>query len=200
MNHYRPKILAFAGSLRKESVNKKLIRIAAQGAKDAGADVTLIELEDFPMPIYNGDVEDAEGLPKEAQRLKKLMMEHQGFLISAPEYNSSISAALKNAIDWVSRPVPNEEFLIAFKDKIIALMSASPSFMGGLRGLVTVRSIFGNIGSLVLADQLCIPNAYDAFDEHGHLKDPKKEEQAKKIGAALSHATAKFHHESHVLH
>lgn len=199
MNNHRPKILAFAGSLRKGSVNKKLIKIAAEGAREAGAEVTLIDLADFPMPIYNGDIEDQSGQPEEAKRLKKLMLEHDAFLISSPEYNSSISAALKNAIDWVSRPVANEEYLIAFKDKIVGLMSASPSYLGGLRGLVTLRSIFSNIGSLVLSDQLCISNAYEAFDENDKLKDTKKTEQAKKLGASLAHATAKFHHESPLL-
>ncbi len=200
MQSYRPKILAFAGSLRKGSVNKKLVNIAAEGAREAGAIVTVIDLADFPMPIYNGDVEDASGQPPEAVKLKKLMLEHDAFLIASPEYNSSISAALKNVIDWVSRPQPNEEYLIAFKDKVVGLLSASPSFMGGLRGLVTLRSIFGNIGSFVLADQVCISNAFEAFDENDRLKDKKKEDQAKKLGTALAKTAAKLHQESPIHH
>ncbi|MFA6917152.1 MAG: NAD(P)H-dependent oxidoreductase [Parachlamydiales bacterium] len=192
MANRRPKILAFAGSLRKDSVNKKLIQVAQKGAKDAGADVTLIDLKDFPLPIYDGDIEDKNGQPAEAVRLKKLMMEHDGFLIASPEYNSSISAVLKNAFDWVSRPVPNEEYLIAFKNKVAGLLTASPSYMGGIRGLVHLRSILGNVGTLVLPDQFTIANAYEAFDENGNLKDTKKRDHALKIAADLANIIAKL--------
>src|SRR6185295_2879266 len=100
----QPKILAFAGSMRKDSFNKKLIRVAAEGARSAGAEVTLIDLKDFPLPVYDGDLEAAEGLPAGAKKLKELFLQNQGLLIASPEYNSSIPGTLKNAIDWVSRP------------------------------------------------------------------------------------------------
>lgn len=187
-----PKILAFAGSLRKGSYNKKLIKIAADGAKEAGADVTLVDLADFPMPIYDGDLEDREGLPPKALEFKKLMLENDGLLIASPEYNSSISAALKNAIDWVSRPQPNEEDLIVFKNKVACLMSASPGYFGGARGLVHLRSILGNIRVLVLPEQLVIPNAHQAFDPQGKLLDEKKQKQTKGLGSALAVAVKKF--------
>lgn len=190
--HSRPKILAFAGSSRRDSVNKKLIRIAVEGAREAGADVTLIDLAELPMPIYDGDTEDKEGLPPHARKLKQLMLENDGLLIAAPEYNSSISGVLKNAIDWVSRPQPNEEDLIVFKNKVACLLSASPSYLGGLRGLVHLRSILGNIRVLVLPDQMTLPNAYTAFDTEGKLVDSKKEAQAKRMGALLARAVAKF--------
>src|SRR4051812_15650015 len=103
---YTPRILAFAGSTRSDSLNKKLVRIAADGARAAGAEVTLVDLRELPMPIYDGDLEAAESLPENAMKLRTLMMSHQGLLISSPEYNSSFSAVLKNAIDWVSRPQP----------------------------------------------------------------------------------------------
>ena len=102
----QPTILAFAGSTRADSFNKKMVRIAADGARNAGAEVTLVDLRDYAMPVYDGDLEAAEGPPAAAQAFKKLMSAHDGFLIAAPEYNSSISAVLKNTIDWVSRPVP----------------------------------------------------------------------------------------------
>ena len=121
-----PKILAFAGSTRTESFNKKLIKIGVEGARTAGAEVTLIDLRDFPMPLYDGDLEAASGIPEHGKRLKKLFVEHDGLLISSPEYNSSIPGVLKNAIDWVSRPEPNEPPLVAFGGKVAALMSASP--------------------------------------------------------------------------
>src|SRR5579862_7573987 len=112
-----PRILAFAGSLRKESFNKKLIQIAVQGARRAGAEVTCIDLKDYPLPVYDGDLEAASGLPENAVKLKKLFGGNDGLMISAPEYNSSITAVLKNVIDWVSRPLPGEGGLASFTGK-----------------------------------------------------------------------------------
>src|SRR5579863_248360 len=163
----KPKILAFAGSTRTESFNKKLVRIAATGATEAGADVTVVDLRDFPMPLYDGDLEQKEGLPPNARKLKDLMLAHQGFLISSPEYNSSVSAVLKNAIDWASRQSEGEPSLACFKGKVAGIMSASPGGLGGLRGLVHVRAILGNIGMLVLPDQVAISKAHEAFNADG---------------------------------
>ena len=183
---YTPKILAFAGSLRRDSYNKKLVRVAAEGAQEAGAEVTLIDLKEFPLPVYDGDVEEAEGLPRNAVRLKELFHAHDGLLISSPEYNSSISGALKNAIDWVSRPMDGEAPLGAFDGKVAALMSASPGRLGGLRGLVTVRSILGNIRVLVLPEQLAVSSANEAFDEAGGLRDAAQAEGVRNLGARLA--------------
>lgn len=173
--HRKPKILAFAGSLRKDSYNKKLIKIAAAKAQDAGAEVTLIDLLDYQLPIYNQDIEDREGLPPNAIKIKELMWSHQGFLIASPEYNSSISGVLKNTIDWASRQATKEEvYLSCFIDKVVGIMSASPGALGGLRGLVHLRSILGNIFSIVIPQQKSIPQANEAFDSTGNLKDPKQ--------------------------
>ena len=120
-----PRILAFAGSLRRESFNKKLVPIAAKGARDAGAEVTLIGLEDFPLPLFDQDLEARQGMPENGMKLKQLFIDHDGLLIASPEYNSSITAVLKNAIDWVSRPAPGEPSLVAFRSKVATLMSAS---------------------------------------------------------------------------
>src|SRR5215510_12287566 len=109
-----PRILAFAGSLRRDSFNKKLVPIAARGAREAGAEVTLIDLKDFPLPLFDQDLEAERGMPK----LKQLFIDHDGLLIAAPEYNSSITPVLKNAIDWVSRPAPGEPSLVAFRGKV----------------------------------------------------------------------------------
>ena len=123
----QPKILAFAGSLRKDSYNKKLVKIAVKGAEEAGAKVTYIDLKDYPLPVYDQEIEDSTGIPENALKLKKLFLDHHGFLISCPEYNSSMPAAFKNAIDWISRPAsPDEVYLSPFIDKVVALMSASP--------------------------------------------------------------------------
>jgi len=181
-----PKILAVAGSLRADSFNKKLVKIAAEGARKAGAEVTTIDLKDYPLPIFDQDLEAKEGLPKNGRKLKDLLLSHQGFLISAPEYNSSITAVLKNTIDWVSRPVPGEEPLACFDGKVASLMSASPGALGGLRGLVHVRSILGNIGTLVLPDQVSIPHADEAFNADGSLKDARKQKSAEGLGAELA--------------
>ena len=182
----KPRILAFAGSARKDSYNKKLVRIAASAAEAAGAEVTLIDLLDFPLPIFNEDLEYEEGTPEHATRLKGLMVSSHGLLIASPEYNSSISALLKNIIDWASRPVPGEPRLVAFQGKVVTLMSASPGGLGGLQGLAHVRSILGNIGAIVLPNQVATPLAYQAFQEDGSLKDPKQQESVKTLGQGLS--------------
>ena len=180
-----PKILAFAGSLRKKSFNQRLVRIAAEGANKAGADVTVIDLADYPLPVFDEDLEKAEGLPDNAIKLKAILKQHDGFLIACPEYNSSITAALKNAIDWASRPVPDEQPLECFKGKVAAIMSASPGGLGGLRGLVHVRAILSNIGVLVLPDQRAISQAHEAFNDDGTLKDPKQQDAIEQIGSKL---------------
>lgn len=182
----KPKILAFAGSTRTDSFNKKLVKIAAAGAMEGGTDVTVIDLRDFVMPLYDGDLEQQQGLPSTAQKLKGLMLSHQGFLISAPEYNSSISGVLKNTIDWVSRPAAGEEPLACFKGKVAGIMSTSPGGLGGLRGLVHVRAILENIGVLVIPDQVAVGKAHEVFNADGTLKDKKQEDQVKRIGSNVA--------------
>jgi chromate reductase, NAD(P)H dehydrogenase (quinone) len=183
---FTPKILAFAGSTRIDSYNKKLVKIAAAGAKAAGAEVTDLDLRDLPLPLYDEDLEAQEGMPANARTLKDLMISHQGFLIASPEYNSSLTAVLKNAIDWASRPYPNEAPLAAFSGKVATIMSASPGGLGGLRGLVHLRSILGNIKVLVLPDQIAVSKAYEAFNADGTLKDPKQQESIEKLGEGLT--------------
>jgi chromate reductase, NAD(P)H dehydrogenase (quinone) len=186
------KILAFAGSLRKDSFNKKLVKIAAEGAKQAGAEVTFIDLKDYPLPLMDEDLEKSEGLPLNAKKLKQLFLEHHALLLACPEYNSSITGVLKNVIDWVSRPQAGEQPLACFDGKVASLLAASPGALGGLRGLVTVRSILGSIKVIVMPDQLAVAKAYEAFDEAGDLKDSKQKESAISIGRNLAEATAKL--------
>src|SRR3954469_8496163 len=187
-----PRILAFAGSLRRESFNKKLVSIAARAARDAGAEVTLIDLKDFPLPLFDQDLEAEQGMPEDGARLKKLFTDHDGLLLASPEYNSSVTAVLKNVIDWVSRPAPGEPPAAAFRGKVPALMSASPGALGGLRGLVHLRSILGNIGVIVLPDQVAVPRAYEAFAEDGRLHDPKQQAAVEGLGRALADFVAKL--------
>ncbi|HEY9798334.1 MAG TPA: NAD(P)H-dependent oxidoreductase [Leptolyngbyaceae cyanobacterium] len=187
-----PKILAFAGSTREASYNKKLVKIAAEGAKAAGAEVTYIDLRDLPMPIYDEDLEAKEGIPENARKFKELLKAHQGLLIAAPEYNSSITAVLKNAIDWASRPESGEPMLAAFTGKVAAIMSASPGGLGGLRGLIHVRSILSSINVLVLPEQKAISSAFQAFDEEGKLKEPKQQEAVEQLGSKVATLLAKI--------
>jgi NAD(P)H-dependent FMN reductase len=188
----QPTILAFAGSTRQGSWNKRLVRIAARSAEQAGAAVTLIDLRDFPMPLYDGDDEAAHGIPEPAKQLKQQFIAHDGLLISAPEYNSSITAVLKNAIDWISRPVEGEPSLVAFRGKVAALLSASTGGLGGLRGLVHVRSILGNIGVLLIPDQFALVRAHEAFDAEDNLKDPKSHSLVDGVAKTLCSTVAKL--------
>jgi chromate reductase, NAD(P)H dehydrogenase (quinone) len=189
---YIPKILAFAGSTRKDSYNKKLVKIAAAGAKSAGAEVTYLDLRDLPLPLFDEDLEEQEGLPTNARTLKDLLISHQGFLIASPEYNSSITAVLKNAIDWASRPAPNEPPLAAFAGKVATILSASPGNLGGLRGLVHLRAILGNIKVLVLPDQIAVPKVHEALNADGTLKDAKQQESVEKLGENLAKILVKL--------
>lgn len=179
------KVLAFAGSLRKGSYNKQLVRVAARFAREAGAEVTELDLADHPLPIFDEDLETRDGVHPTALKLKKLFREHDAFLISSPEYNSSLSAALKNTIDWLSRPVDGEPSLACFKGKTAALFAASPGALGGLRGLVHLRAILGNIGVLLLADQLAVGKANEAFAPDGSMTNPKQAAMVKAIVADL---------------
>jgi len=165
------RVLVFAGSARKGSLNKSLARAAATALEEAGVDATLIDLADYEMPLYNGDLEAEHGLPESVVRLKELFAQHQGLIISCPEYNSSITPLLKNTIDWLSRAAEGEAPLAAFHGKVAGLLGASPGALGGLRGLVHVRSILGNIGVWVAPTQVALGKAHSAFDEDGRLTD-----------------------------
>jgi NAD(P)H-dependent FMN reductase len=153
-------ILAFAGSTRKHSVNKIVVKYAVDYIKELNLEINLVDLADYPMPLYDGDLEETQGLPKNAVLFRDLLKQHQIFLIGSPEYNSSISGVLKNTIDWCSRPYNKEEDLICFREKLVILLSASPSHLGGIRGLLQVSSILHNMGCVILPFQLSIPNIY----------------------------------------
>jgi chromate reductase len=188
-----PKILVFAGSARSGSYNKLLAHIAENSAREAGADVTFVDFRDLALPLFDQDLEAASGMPEGAKKFKALLRESDGFIISSPEYNSSIAPALKNAIDWASRPESDDEpALVAFHGKVAALLSASPGGLGGMRGLVHLRSILGNIGVLVLPDQVSISAAYEAFEESGKLKDERKAKQVADVARTLVEVAGKL--------
>lgn len=188
------KILAFAGSTRIASFNKKLVKIAATGAKATGVEVTYIDLLDYPMPLFNEDLEAQEGLPDTVIKFKTLLKNHQGFLIACPEYNGSITPVLKNAIDWASRPEPGEPpmALSCFQGKVAALLATSPGGLGGIRGLVHVRDILEGIGVTVIPEQKAIPNAYQAFDDNGNLINEKQVQEVQALAHKLAEVTAKL--------
>jgi chromate reductase, NAD(P)H dehydrogenase (quinone) len=179
------KILAFAGSLRSGSFNKKMVRIAAEGARAAGAEVTEVDLRDIPMPLFDGDIEREQGLPPNAKLFKRLLIEHNGLLISSPEYNTAMTAVLKNAIDWASRAEPGEPPLVAFKGKVGGLMSASPGNYGGVRSMATLRALLSHLGVVVVPTNLSIAHANEAFDADGNLKDERQMATIRSIGAEV---------------
>ena len=188
-----PRILAFAGSARRDSYNKKLVRIAAAGARAAGVEVTTVDLRDYPMPIMDEDLEASEGMPAHAQAFKELLLDHQGLLIAAAEYNSSVTPLLKNTLDWASRKGPGRLQAWPFEGKVAAVLCASPGALGGMRALVHLRAILGNIGVLVLPEQVVIPKAHEAFLPDGGLKDPQRQSAVAALGARLAHVVGRLH-------
>lgn len=173
-----PRILVFAGSAREASFNKRLAQLMASRIDALGGQATFIDLRDYPMPLYDGDLEDAEGLPENARRLRRLFIEHQGLAITSPEYNGFITPLLKNTIDWVSRPDGDSGGLVPYENKIAAISGASPGGLGGLRALPLLRQLLSNIGVTVLPDQLAVGGASNAFDDQGQLAN---EGQAKTL-------------------
>jgi chromate reductase len=189
---HQPKILAFAGSAREGSFNKMLVRIAGAGAEKAGAAVTYIDLRDLPMPIYDADLESAEGIPANALAFKTLLAEHDALLIASPENNSTVSALLKNALDWASRSAPGEPPFAAFDKKVAAVLSASTGALGGVRGLAQLRALLENMRVMVIPEQKTVPNARGAFGPDGGLLDETARTAAERVGAALAHVAAKL--------
>ncbi|WP_340680918.1 NAD(P)H-dependent oxidoreductase [Paraglaciecola sp.] len=187
------KILAFAGSARKNSFNKAILKIAVQGATEAGAKVTVIDLADFPLPLMDEDLEAQSGIPVNAQKFKQLMMEHEGLLIASPEHNSAYSALLKNTLDWASRREEGEKPLEVFKGKVAGIMAASPGALGGLRGLVPLRMLLENIGVMVLPNQKAVSKASALINEQGGIDDEQTIAGLKRIGKELAETMAKLH-------
>ena len=188
----KPSILAFAGSTRTASYNKLMIRYAAKVAEEEGAQVTLVDLRDYPMPLYDGDLEASSGLPENALKFVDLMKAHQGFLINCPEYNSAITAVLKNTIDWVSRRQPDDPPLVAFRNKTAGLLAATPGSLGGIRTLVSVRTILGNLNVYVIPQQYGLAQAAGAFDEDGMLIDETARSRVRAVVKQLVEVTRRL--------
>ena len=186
------RLLGFAGSARKDSFNKILVRIALRGAEKSGADVKFVDLRDYPLPLYDGDSESAQGLPENVVLLRSEFQKADGLLIASPEYNGFLSPMLKNTLDWLSRSKEASPDLSAFQGKVAAIMAASPGPLGGLRGLRGLRELLTNLGITVLPNQMTIRSAFKAFDKDGAIVDDAQLKRVEALGAELTNMADKL--------
>jgi chromate reductase len=190
------RLVAFSGSLRSESYNRRLLGVAAGEASAAGAHVEVLRLGELELPLFDEDLERERGLPAGAIRLKRLLAEADGMLVASPEYNGFPTAALKNAVDWASRKAsPEEPPLEAFRGKVAGIMAASPGALGGIRGLPHLRSLLAGLGVIVLPEQHALGNADRKFTDDGRLIDERdaaavarSARRTVEVAAALSQA------------
>jgi chromate reductase len=176
------KILVIPGSLRSGSLNARLAAVAAHEIALAGAEVTRISLSDFPLPIYDGDLQAKSGVPKNAVNLKRMIGVHHGVLIVTPEYNSSVPALVKNTIDWVSRVQDTHETRgQVFRDRAFAIAAASGGRLGGTRALSALRLILTACHATVIPNQLALSFADEAYDENERLKHSADSEALKAL-------------------
>jgi chromate reductase len=188
------RLLFFAGSTRDGSFNRKLASLAHHIAEANGIEAVLVDLKDYPMPIYNGDLEAKEGPPERARAFKALLGEYQGVFIASPEYNSSVTPLLKNTLDWVTRVrAKGETGLEVFKTRVFAISGASPGYYGAIRSLLHLRQILEiGTGATVIPQQIAVPRAMDAFEADGSLKDKAQQNLCKAVIEALAVAARKF--------
>ncbi|HEY8994428.1 MAG TPA: NAD(P)H-dependent oxidoreductase [Lacunisphaera sp.] len=182
-----PKILAFSGSVRRESLNQKFLETAVDAVRTAGGEVTLISLKDYPLPLYNGDLEDAEGLPANARRLIDLIESHAGLMIASPEYNSMNTPLLKNTLDWCTRADDNP-----FTGRIAAVISASPGALGGIRSLKLAQQLLLHLGCHVVPGNAMLPQANKAFGPDGKLTDTRALKTVNELAATLVETVRKL--------
>jgi NAD(P)H-dependent FMN reductase len=186
-----PRIIAFAGSYRANSYNKRVLAIAVNGAREAGGDVTVIDLNEFPMPVYNADDQGAYGFDPNALRLQDVLAAHEGLLIASPEYNGSIPGGLKNTVDWTSRKSEQYGMNEVFRGKTAALITASPGAFGGLRCLAHLRGVLTIMGAWVMPAEIAVPFVSQKFDGDGaEMTDEKTRSTLHGHGAALVSALA----------
>lgn len=184
------KILVFSGSLRQGSFNTKLADVVEKALKAKGAEVTRLDLAGYGLPIYDANLQDAEGFPQAAEELHELMAGHQGIFIATPEYNASVPPLVSNVIAWVSRIRDHGGQAAAFVKPVYALGAASPGVLGGYRGLMALRqSLELGLSARVLPIMISIAAAGDAFDEEGNLKNARSNDLASKLADALIAAT-----------
>jgi NAD(P)H-dependent FMN reductase len=175
-----PRILAFSGSARRESLNRKFLAVAVAAARESGGEVTLLDLNDFPLPLYHGDLEDTGGLPENARKLVEQIKQHDALLIASPEYNSMITPLLKNTLDWCTRADDDP-----FSGRVAAVISASPGGFGGVRSLVMAQQLLLKLGCQIVPGQCALPQAGTAFDAAGKLLDARAEKSVRGLVSAL---------------
>lgn len=187
-----PRLLALSASTRQGSLNTKLCHAAAERLGTQGAEVTIVDLADYPMPLYQGDLEAKEGIPATTRALKALFAAHDGYLIASPEYNGFFSPLLKNTIDWLSRRDGDEPPMIAFKGKTAAIIAASPGANGGMRALPAVRQLLSGLGVMVVPAQYALKHAGKAFDDEGRLIDEAASRALDRVAGELVRITGKL--------
>ena len=176
------KILAFSGSLRADSWNHRLVELAGDAARAEGATVDVIRLRDYPLPLFDQDHEDEHGLPEAAIQLKQMFLEHDGMLIASPEYNGSYTAALKNTVDWMTRPHEDRSGLDCFRGKVAGLLSCSPGRLGGIRGLPSLQHLLSSIGTMVVPHQIAVPGIHEELQAPGGLRTDHLQESVDRVG------------------
>lgn len=190
------RVLVFAGSARRDSLNKKLARAAHASAKAAGAEATFVDLDDYPMPLYHGDLEAASGMPEEARELRALFLAHDALLIASPENNSSVTSLLKNTIDWLSRDVGDgkgaDSGLAPWRGKVAGLLAASPGAFGGVRHLPHLRQVLAGLGVTVVGTQVAVPKAHEAFAADGSLADERVAKQVRSLAESVTAMAARL--------
>jgi chromate reductase len=182
-----PKVLVLAGSIRTGSFNARLAALAAKEIARAEAEVTRISLLDFPLPLYDGDLEARSGPPDNAVKLKRMFCAHGGVFIASPEYNASVTPVLKNAVDWISRVRENKEPpLSAYRNRVFALGAASNGPYGGMRSIMALRHVLElGCGALVIPEQIAVREASQAFDENDDLRDERSAGVLKAVARRL---------------
>ncbi|MBK6982791.1 MAG: NAD(P)H-dependent oxidoreductase [Betaproteobacteria bacterium] len=190
------RVLVFAGSARRDSLNKKLARAAAQSAREAGAEASFVDLDDYPIPLYHGDLEAASGMPENARKLRDLFIAHDALLIASPENNASMTALLKNTIDWLSRDLGDGKGdasgLAPWRGKVAGLMAASPGGFGGVRALPHLRQVLSTLGVTVLGAQVAVPRAHEAFAADGSLADERVARSVRALAESVTQAAGRL--------
>jgi chromate reductase, NAD(P)H dehydrogenase (quinone) len=186
-------ILAFSGSTRANSVNQKLLDIACAAATAAGARVVSLRLADYPMPFYDAELEQSGGLPRATRKFQQLLAQSDALLIASPEYNGGYTAVMKNTLDWSSRPdASGRPGIQLFSNKPVAILSASPGPLGGVRGQTGLRMVLEKLGALAIPQSFALGLSHDAFDSENQLKDKNFEAQVRAVGEALVDVSAKL--------
>lgn len=189
------RILGIAGSTRQESLNRRLVHVALSGAESAGAEVEHLDLRDLRIPLYDEIEEASHGMPDGVRRLREALKRSHGVVIASPEYNGSMTAVLKNAIDWTTRPdpeSPEDPPLVAWRGKVAGLLSTSPGGLGGIRGLVHIRAVLSHVGSHVVPQEAAIPFGHGAFHEDGSILDEKRHALVESVGHAVATLAARL--------